>query len=71
MKTLDLKFEDITGETRRVYTFANGQKVTIEDVIAVCVRPSGNHRLITRGGLKYIIPAGWLALELHASEWSL
>jgi hypothetical protein len=58
-------------EKRRVYHFANGEKVELMNVVGVCVRPSGTHRLETADGRKWIVPAGWLAIELDMEAWTL
>ena len=45
-------------ERSRTYFYANGFKFTVNNVIAVGVRPSGNHRIETGDGKKYIIQPG-------------
>lgn len=64
-----IQFQAITGEHRRTYTFPGGT-VTVENVVKLCVRPSGSHRLQTKYGRKFIIAAGWLAIEVVAERWS-
>lgn len=66
-----VQFSQITGERYRTYIFKGGGQVSIPDVVAICVRPSGNHRLNTKDGKKWIIPAGWLAIKIDAETWSL
>ncbi len=56
-------------ERRRTYHFPGG-KISVENVTAICVRPSGTHRLETSDGKKYIIPAGWMAVELDMDAWT-
>lgn len=56
-------------ERKRIYHFPAGT-IAVENVIAVCVRPSGTHRLETSDGRKYIVPAGWLAIELDMDVWT-
>lgn len=56
-------------EESRTYIFPTGQ-VTIRNVCALLVRPSGTHRIDTSDGLKYIIPTGWLAIKFKAEKWS-
>ncbi len=58
-----------TPEKARTYHFANG-KVRVENIVAVCVRPSGGHRLETADGGKWIMPPIWLAIELEVAEWT-
>lgn len=65
-----LQWAKISGEVFREYVFANG-KVRIENVTELCIRPSGNHRLNTADGRKFVIPVGWLAIEVGAAEWSV
>lgn len=67
---MDLEFKDVTnGEKSRTYRFADGS-VTVANVTRVCVRPSGSHRLETADGKKFIVAAGWLAIEVVADDWS-
>jgi hypothetical protein len=67
----ELQFQEITeGEKSRTYHFANGD-FTVANLARICVRPSGTHRLETADGKKYIVPAGWLAIEVVAERWSL
>ena len=66
-----LQFTEIkNGEQNRTYYYADDAKITVEKVVRVCVRPSGGHRLETSDGKKFIIAAGWLAIEVGAKEWS-
>lgn len=65
-----LRFAPVRGEHRRTYHFPKGT-VTILDVMQICVRPSGTHRLETKSGQKHIIAAGWLSIEIVAERWSL
>jgi hypothetical protein len=53
----------------RTYLFPSG-KVAFENVVAVCVRPSGTHRLELADGRKVIVNPGWLAVELDMDEWT-
>ena len=66
----ELIFKEVTvPEKSRTYVFAAGE-VTVLNVVRVCSRPSGSHRLETAVGEKYIIPAGWLAIKVDAEAWS-
>lgn len=56
------------GEKWRIYHFPTGT-LKIEHVIKLCVRPSGTHRLETADGTKWIIPVGWIAIEIDSDEW--
>ncbi len=56
-------------ERKRTYHFPVG-KVEIENVSAVCVRPSGNHRLQTEDGGKYIVNSGWNCIEIDTDKWT-
>ncbi len=57
-------------ERKRTYHFPNNETITFENVSAVCARPSGTHRLETTDGKKYIVRAGWLAVELDMDAWT-
>ncbi len=66
----DLDFTRIEPpEKKRTYLFANGQ-VSFENVVAVCIRPSGSHRLELADGRKIIVAANWLAIELEIGSWT-
>ena len=67
---MGLVFQTVKGEQRRTYTFPNGT-VAVDNVVRICVRPSGSHRLETADGRKFIIAAGWLSIEVVAERWSL
>lgn len=56
-------------EKSRTYYFPSG-KLTIENVVAVCVRPSGTHRVETADGRKWIIPPTWIGIELDVTDWT-
>ncbi len=66
-----MKFTPITGEDSRTYHFPGGNQLTIPNVTGLYVRPSGSHRLETKSGGKYIVAAGWLAIEVVAPAWSV
>lgn len=57
-------------ERSRTYHFPGREQVTLTDVVALCVRPSGTHRLETADGRKWIVPSGWLAIELDMEGWT-
>lgn len=58
-------------ERKRTYHFPNAEKVVLENVTHLLVRPSGTHRLMTADGRKWIVPTGWLAVELDMDDWTL
>lgn len=58
-------------ERSRVYTFPGGDQVEIKGVSGIYVRESGSHRLNTEDGLRHIVAAGWLHIEIDAEGWSL
>ncbi len=59
------------GEKSRTYVWPSGSRDKIDNVTHICVRPSGSHRLQTSDGLKHIVPAGWIRVEVEAVEWSV
>lgn len=63
-------FQEIKNEDRRTYIYPDGQ-FTVEGVVRLLVRPSGTHRLETADGRKFIVAAGWLAIEVVAKDWSV
>jgi hypothetical protein len=65
-----LEFAELKGEAFRRYHFPNGV-FTVENVIGLCIRPSGTHRLNTADGRKFVVPTGWLAIEVGAESWSV
>lgn len=56
-------------ERKRTYHFP-GRSLTVENVSAICVRPSGTHRLETADGKKFIVAPGWLMIELDMDAWT-
>lgn len=58
------------SENSRTYHFPNGT-FKIENVHALAVSESGTHRLETGDGRKWIVPVGWMAIEIDAAEWTL
>jgi hypothetical protein len=65
----NLQWQEVKGEKSRTYHFANGnQTLTINEVTKLCVRPSGNHRLETASGKKFIV-RDWVAIEIEAERW--
>lgn len=59
------------AERSRTYHFPDGKTKTIHSVTHLLARPSGSHRLKTQSGRLWIIPAGWLAVEIDADDWTL
>jgi hypothetical protein len=57
-------------ERKRTYHFPGGQQIALENVTAILVRPSGTHRLETADGRRWIVPPGWLAIELEMDSWT-
>lgn len=64
-----LKWVAILGESSRAYIFPGGDRITVEHVTRLCVRPT-SHRLETADGRKFIVPGKFLAIEINAMEWS-
>ena len=60
-----------TPERSRTYRFPDGETVTINSVTHFLERDSGTHRLKTASGRLWIVPKGWLAIEIDADGWSL
>ncbi len=58
-------------EASRTYTFPGGDKITLTNVTALLVRPSGNHRLQTGDGRLHIVPAGWIHIEIDAKAFTV
>ena len=60
-----MKFDDISSEQRRTYTFPGGDKVTIEAPLKLNVSASGGHRVIDAEGNSHYIPFKWIHLEFQ------
>jgi len=56
-------------EKSRTYFYENFT-FKVENVIAVEVSKSGNHRIDCASGKKYIVVPGWYAIELDVAEWT-
>lgn len=57
-------------EKSRKYIYSNGFKLNIKNVIDVTISDSGNHRIETEDGKKYIVTTGWVAVELDTEQWT-
>lgn len=57
-------------EKTRTYHFPGGDKIRLENVSEVVVRPSGNHRLKTEDGKLHIVTPGWIHIEIEAESWT-
>ena len=67
----DLNFTEISPPNRsRTYIFPDGQELEFKGVKAICVRPSGNHRLNLENGQKVIVKGDWRAIVLDIDEWT-
>lgn len=65
----DLNWVELTeGEQTRTYHFPDAS-ITVERVIRFAVS-STTHRLETSDGKKWIIPNGFVAIEVEATRWS-
>lgn len=64
-----IEMKPVKGEKSRTYHFSDGSSFTIVGVTFLCVRPSGNHRVQSKDGKKFIIPPTWIALEIEADAW--
>ena len=59
-------------EKERIYYFPNNEKVILQNVCELIVRPSGSHRLTTTDGKSHIIPNSWLHIELDIDQkWTV
>ena len=63
-----LEFKDISSETFREYTLANGAPLRIDQPLQLNVSASGGHRVFDASGMSHYIPKGWLALKWQAKE---
>jgi hypothetical protein len=70
-KKSHLNFREITPpENRRSYIFPHNQRVIIEGPAKIAIADSGNHRIQTTTGERFIIPTGWLAIKIETvGEW--
>jgi hypothetical protein len=70
-KKSHLNFREITPpEDRRSYIFPHNQRVIIEGPAKIAIADSGNHRIETTTGERFIIPTGWLAIKIETrGEW--
>ncbi len=58
-------------EQTRTYHYANGVTFVVKDVTHFASRSSGTHRLKTKDGHLWAIPAGFLAVEIEADRWTV
>lgn len=64
----NFNWREIKNEKARTYYFRQGN-FTITNVVRLAVSPSGNHRLETSNGGKYIIPPVFLAILIDSDVW--
>lgn len=64
-----MDFNTLKNERSRTYHFPT-TKVTLQNVVKLAVRPSGTHRIQTAKGRKFIIPPGWVSIEIDG-PWEL
>jgi hypothetical protein len=65
-KRSHLNFREITPpEDRRSYLFPYNQRIIIEGPARIAIADSGNHRIETTTGEKFIVPTGWLAIKIE------
>lgn len=57
-------------ETRRIYTWGNGDSVTLNRITHFKASTS-THRLKTADGNLHIIPAGWIHIEILCEDFTL
>jgi hypothetical protein len=68
---MELNLATITPPERsRTYGFVDGGELTVKNVCKVGVRPSGDHRLETTDGKKYIVKGRWNYIILDIDEWT-
>lgn len=61
-----LDFKDISSEKYRVYKFAGGDSIRIENPLRINVSKSGGHRIFDKSGMSHYIPPGWIHLRWEA-----
>lgn len=66
-----INYTELAHEDSRTYTFPGGDKITVDNVSHLCVRPSGNHRLKTKDGRLVIVAGGWLSLDVKAPDFEV
>lgn len=72
---LNLGKRNQVDELSRTYSYPDGSKVDIRGVFEVIVRPSGAHRLRSRGiagTVLHIVQPGWntIAITTKFNDWS-
>ena len=56
------------NEIERVYHFAGGDEVILNDVRELIVRQSGTHRIITKDKRLHIIHTGWIHIDIKSPK---
>lgn len=59
----DRVFTDISSEAIRVYLLPNGGQVEINEPQWLSVSPSGNHYIVNREGVAFVIAPGWTVIS--------
>lgn len=63
-----MEFKLITSELYRVYRFANGSEVRINEPIKINVSKTGGHRILDNEGVSHYVPFGWIHLSWKAKQ---
>ena len=64
----DLDFV-VVNEAKRTYQYGECE-IAYHDVVRVCVRPSGSHRLELKSGEKVIVLPGFKAVKIEVDKWT-
>ena len=67
----NMSFSSLESEEQRTYIFPKGDKILIEEPVALNVSRSGGHRIITASGKVHYIPTGWIDLVWEVKENAL
>lgn len=62
-----LTFKDISSESWRRYTYADGSSILIDEPLALNVSKNG-HRLFDAAGTSHYIPKGWKHLKWQVKD---
>lgn len=62
------KFNDISSEDHREYTFPGGHTTKIYGPLYLNVSKSGGHRILDMDGISHYIPTGWIHLQWKARD---
>jgi len=59
---------DLRHEEVRIYIFADGTEVEVDNPVELTVGPDGSHQITPHDRVGIIVPKGWIKCEVHPKQ---